>query len=817
MFKNYIMTAWRNIVGHKLYAAINIGGLTIGLAACILIFMFVRDEFSFDKFFAESERIYRMESQINIPGRDGLNVASSQPILSETLMADYPQIKMISRFDFTRDSVVLGEKRFFQFIAATDPNFFEMFDFEFIVGDPATALGDLSSIVLTEDMARKFFGDENPIGKTLTVDSKKELRVTGVIKNLPANTHFLFEAIRPINTEDYGDSYLSWGSLRVMTYFKLKPGAGIKSIESDLASFSDRHVPAATLLHQEDAQGSDLFKFLPVGLEKIHFYSADANNMRSLGDLKTVYGFVAIALLILSIAVINFINLSTARFASRTREVAVRKVVGASRRQLVTQFLIESTGVVIIALILALALVEVGAPWFEGFFQNVIALGSSRDPVFLAAVAGLAVVVGLGSGVYPSIYLSSIKPARALGSNSASDTGSFRLRTMLVVFQFAVSIALIVATGVIYGQMNYMRNLDLGFETEDVLVVRNIDSPFIAPSIQALMNDLRQHPDVKALSRSNGVPGDEEHVINRVTYPGYVSDQALLIRYRDLDFEYLTAYGIEPIAGRIFDPDIISDAVGLEGDTQNREAPSAVINQSAVRFFNYGSPEEAIGKTFTTGPETETPTQWTVVGVIPDMHFDSLRVPIEPMFYAVNLANVFTLSVHYKTSDLGTFLRDVDNIWNRHITGVPITRDFLDENLATLYAEEEARNSILISFSILAIMVSSLGLFGLASFTAERRTREVGVRKVMGASSMDIIRLMVWQFSKPVILANVFAWPMAWYFINDWLTGFAYRIDLNPGYFAGAGMLALFIAWATVAGHAFLVAKANPIKALRYE
>lgn len=816
MFKNYVTTAFRNLIRNKLYSVINIGGLAIGLAVCILIFMFVRDEFSFDKFFSDADRIYRVEATITLPGRDAIEIEATQPIFAETLKADFSQIEDITRFDSSEESVALQDKRFFHRVAAVDQNFLEIFDFELIEGNPETVLNDPSSIVLTEDMAKKFFGDQDPIGQTLTINAEKEFRVTGVLKNVPADTHFDFEALRPLNPVDYGENYFRWGSFNLKTYIKLKKGADIKTIRADLPSFVDRNLPT-TIFDNIQESASSVLQYSAVPLTDIHFYSFGGTDVKPKGDLATVYGFSVIALLILGIAIINFVNLATARFAGRIKEVAIRKVVGASRKQLVTQYLAESTGVVIIALILAIFLVESATPWFAGFFQDVNTLGAARDPYFLAAIAGLAVVVGLGSGFYPSLYLSKIPPSRALNAGSAKDSGSFRLRTILVVFQFSISIALVIGTGAVYSQMNYMQNLDLGFETENILVIRNITPPQVAPSMAPFMNALRNQPEVVSLSRSNGVPGDRQIRISRVTYPGNASDQPLIIRSRSLDFDYLEAYGIEPITGRIFDLAIISDAVALEKDERWREAASAVVNQSALRFLNLGSPEEAIGKIFTTSPNREDSTQWTVIGVVPDMHDDSLRNAIEPMFYAVDLAGFSTLSIHFKTDNLGGFLKKVDGLWNRHIPGVPITRDFLDDTLAAFYAEDEARNSVLILFAILAILVSSLGLFGLASFTAERRTKEVGIRKVAGASTPDIVRLLVWQFSKPVLIANLIAGPIAWYFINNWLTGFAYRIELSFLYFVAAGLLALLIAWGTVAGHAWKVARSNPIKALRYE
>lgn len=814
MFKNYLITAWRNIARHKLYAIINIGGLAVGLAACILIFMFVRDEFSFDKFFTDSERLYKIETTIHLSGRDPFTTANTQAVFAEAFKSDFPDVEAITRFDFSQEPVLLENERYFQDVAAVDENFFSLFDFTFLEGSPETALSNISSVVITENMALKFFGGEPALGKVLLVKNDKELQVTGVLENLPTNTHFRFDMIRRINPGDYGDGFYSWGSMSFQTYLRLSPGGDMNRIQESLGDFSDRHVPGK-LVESTETSASDLFQFEILALPAIHFYAKGDAGMTPPGNLAMVYGFAIIALLILGIAVINFINLATARFAGRTREVAVRKVVGASKKQLITQFLFESTGVVVIALLLALALVETVTPWFTNFFQQVNLLGATDDPVFLLGVAALVTIVGLGSGIYPSMYLSSIRPARVLGSNNSSDGGSFRLRTILVIFQFAISISLIVATAVVYSQLNYMRNLDLGFDKENVLVIRNMDNPLVSASIEPFINTLRARPDVVAVSRTAGVPGDDEITIENLNLPDVPDSEPVYIRYSSVDFDYLNTFGITPLAGRGFDKAIQGEVRAPTAESEPREFAGAIINLSSVRFLRFDSPEDAIGKTFSTGADPAT--TWTVIGVVPDMHFDSLRTPIEPTFYMVDFRNYYTLSVRYRTENLPAFLAETEGLWNDMIPGVPLVTDFLDDNLAALYIEEAARNSVLISFSILAIMVSALGLFGLASFTAERRTREVGIRKVMGASSMDIIRLMVWQFSKPVLIANLIAWPVAWYILNDWLSGFAYRIDLSPWYFAGAGVLALLIAWFTVAGHAYSVARNHPSEALRYE
>ena len=814
MLRSYFISALRNLSRHKLFTAINIGGLAIGLAACILILLFVRDELSFERFFANAEQIYRLEATTSQPGRAPSNSSSIQASLRDPLLTNFAEIELAVRARHENLPMAVGDRRFSKNVLAVDREFFDLFEMQFIAGNPATALADASSLVLTESEARKLFGENPALGHTLTVDYDKEMRVTGVIRDLPKNTHFSFQAVRLIDPSNYS-GFSSWGYYTFLTYFRLSAGAGIEELVSALPAFVDNHVPTVGK-NAPDNKRSDSLTYVPVALKDIHLYGYGSGGMKPLGNLNTIYSFAVIAALILLIAGINFVNLSTARSTLRAREVALRKLVGARRTQLATQFLSESAGMALIAVVLAMFLVDLALPWYNELLNSLISLNLGEDYVMIGAAAALALIVGLGAGLHPALVLSSHRPVRILNSGpSSADSGSSQLRTLLVVVQFTVSIILIITTLVIFNQIKFTRTFDLGFRKDKVLLIRNAFDPHVEPAMKPFMAALEALPEVTNVTRSYAVPGDNDVLFNRITHAGLAQGQDEPARYQPVDVNFLAAYNVKPLAGRLFDAKFGEDIPPREGSGGPVSARTAVINLTMSRKMGFTSPEKAVGKTFTTVGHK--PKTYKVAGVVPDLYFDSLKIEMQSTYFTIENSYLQTLSVHFQTDDLKGLLGEVDNLWLEHVVGAPIEREFLVDNLARAYTAEEARGVVLAAFSTLAVLVSCLGLYGLASFAAERKTKEIGVRKVFGAAAANIVGEMAWQFSKPVVIANLIAWPVAWYFMDDWLSGFAYRIDLEFWFFAGAALAAFALAWFTVAGHAIRIARSNPIYALRYE
>lgn len=829
MLQNYITVALRNLAKHRLYSFINIAGLAVALACAMLIMLFVRDELSFDKYMPEHERIYRAETTFYPPGRDAMETGSAMYPLADELKK-LAGVEDATRMSQQGSAVKYGDRQFFEKVIPAQSNFFQLLQFKLLKGDPATVLARPDTAVISESIARKYFGDEDPIGKTLMVDETKPVEVTGIMADLPANSHLEFNFVIPLGSKAdraYGPDGAtdpganSWTSVNYNVYFRLAPGVSIDSVKAQLPDMVRRNVNTA-LLGLPDMDGWDLLKITvtPYGDAHLAAMALSLAN-RPAGDWTTIYGFTTIAALILLIAAINFMNLATARATQRAREVAMRKVVGASRRQLIVQFLGESVLIALFALILALALVEVLRPAYAAFLDRPISLSYLADwDVTLGAVAA-AVVTGLLGGIYPALILSGFRPASVLKSNRSGQSGSGTLRATLVIVQFAISIGLGVVAAVVYGQTLYARAYDVGLARENRLILTGIGRDQVIPVRDTLRTELLAIPGVTGVAGADNeaFSGNENNTVWRMPQN---PDDVLLIRQMAVEPEYFDTYGIKLVAGRIFSRDRGEDiSPAKEFGDREPDNISVIINETAVRRLGFASPEDAIGKVVRedTGPGTEE-TQLSsrvIIGVVRDAHFDSLRKPILPTryIYNPNFLNHYTIATDGR--DTAGTVKAVEDVWNRLVPALPVRLGFLDQNYDKLYAQDAQRGEMFAIFAGFAVLIACLGLFGLAAFTAERRTKEIGVRKVFGANVGNIVGLLLWQFSKPVLIANLIAWPVAWYYLDRWLSGFAYRIDLNPLYFVAAGLVALVIAWLTVTMHSVRVARSKPVLALRYE
>lgn len=826
LIKNYIQTGWRNLVNHKLFSVINILGLAIGLAAVSLITLFVRSELSYDKFWQDSEQIHRAHITFSVPGRDPIpSVAAPGPLI-HALKKDYPQIEHAARIGYVSPLIQHDNQSFIERMSLVDADFINIFNFDFIHGDKSTALLTPSSIVLTETLAEKYFGADNPMNQVMSLDLgnfQREYKVTGVIKDLPDNTQVSVNALLLLDENDWEDQpwrFNAWFSVNSQTYFTLKDPSYLAEMNRNFDEFTNANFPKLPM-GGDDVKKSDMISLSAMAIADLHLNATGMGEVKDRGSKNTVITFTAIAILILIIAAINFMNLSTARASQRAKEVSLRKVMGASRTNLVVQFLGESVLITLISLLLAIGITEAALPMYNEILGKELLLDYMSGD--LGYLVGLALLVGILGGMYPAFILSNFRPATVLKANkSAESSASLKLRYVLVVMQFTVSIGLFISTGVVYSQMKYAETMDAGFNKDNVLVVNRLGRDAANQKREMLVQELSKMPSITSVTWSNETPagGNENNTMVRTL--GMSQEDAMLIGQRSIGYDFFKTYEIDIVAGRTYDRNrndirITSDEL-RDGSTKKS---AIIINESAVRRLGLGNAQDAIGQSVFIGrgnPNENLEAEMEVIGVVADVHFESLRQTIRPEIYNLSHDWGQSLSIRYTGSHDQT-LEQVKSLWQSEIPTLPFSYSFVTDDVAEQYEAEQGQAAMFAAFSGLAIFIASLGLYGLASFTAVRRTKEIGIRKVMGASVFDVVKLLVWQFSKPVLIANIIAWPVSFYFMNNWLQSFVYRIDnsliLVLSVIAAIG--ALTIAWVTVAGNSYSVAKSNPIKALRYE
>ncbi len=812
MLANYFKIAWRNVVSNPLFSAINIVGLAIGLACCIIITLFVRYETSFDQHWKSPDDVYRVTRDFY---GNNLRLAAIAPPIAPLLGEDFEEIEEITRIMPSGNLPIdVGDRQFRETeLAIADGNFLTFFGIELIEGDPATALDNPSSIVLTEAAAQRYFGNENPIGKQMLLSGQTTMTVVGLMADLPANTHMHFElliSIQVVPTMLGPTELQSWGRNIYFTYLRLPPGYDPAALESRFPDFLTKH------------QGEDAPSQLGLNLQKItdiHLRSQRDGEWTDNGNITSVYTFSAVALVVLLIACINFMNLTTARSTKRAREVGIRKVVGATRQQLIVQFLGESVLLTALAMLLALALVEITLPAFAAFLEVPLVLPFSDPRLSLQLLAGVA-LVGIVAGSYPAFYLSQFRPAEVLKGGTAAG-GSALLRKLLVVFQFATSIALLIATGVVVAQTHYARNIELGYERSHNLISQIPFSSDIWTTYEPMKAELEAHPDIESVVLSSRVPG-----MTNVDGSGFIAEEVQFTRENSMgisdimvDYQWFDHYEIRFLAGRPFREN--ERRIEYPSDEKLITKGAMVMNESAARRFGW-SPSEAVGKIVfeLTSDDGSSYIEREVVGVIEDIHFSSLHDQIKAtIFVEQHPRRRRMLSIKIAPGDPGAAISHFETVWKKILPDEPVHWEFLDDRFDALYRNEERQAQMFATFAAFAIFVATLGLFGLASFTTERRTKEIGVRKVMGASVTDIVLLLTADFTRLVLLANLIAWPVAFYFMRSWLTGFAYQAPFASWawLFLASGIAALVVAWLTIAVQASGAARARPVLALRYE
>lgn len=826
MLRHYLIAAVRAFAHHKLYSFINIAGLSIGLAAAILIALYIRDELSYDRWIPDTGSLYRLEVTFHIPGRAPAPLAMAPFPVVSAIPGQIPQVNAVTHVMPEQMTANIGDRQFRETVTFVDPNFFRVIELPLVEGDPARALAQPDSVVLSQSTARKYFGAVDPIGKTLTLGPDDNsacgandsaclsavypLIVTGVLRDLPHNTQLVADLVVPNTSRADGmspfEKMYDWTSGDDdYGYVNLTPGADPAAVLADLKAILDRSFDPRKL--GVDLRMSEFEQYRLTPFRDAHLTSDQYLGMTPGGSWTTVYGLGAIALLIVLIACCNFTNLATARATLRAREIAVRKVEGAKRAELVVQLLVEAVLFSVVSLAIALSLVEILLPLYDRFLGGPIALRYLADWKLLAALAAGAIAVGLVSGLYPAVVLSGFRPARTLRSGVSSSSSPGLLRSALVVAQFAVSIGLGVVALVVFRQVDFARKVPLGFERDGIVIVRGVGR--LTPSQrESFAASLRLDPQIVGVAYSNAVPFDLSYVdndqIRTSGEPASVPAQII-----NIGPEFPSLYGIKLLAGRF-----LSDQRG-EDLTGRGVGGSVLINATGAHRLGF-SPVDAVGRRVTINGHSTA----TIVGVLSDAKLEGMRDPVQPTLYYFDTADphmMRMLSIRVRGDHAANTLSFIDRTWRSFAPDVAINRYYLIDAFDSLFQPDEKQGEMLGLFVGVAIFIACLGLFGLAVFTAERRTKEIGVRKIAGARTHDILRLMLWRISVPVLVANVVAWPVAYHYLARWLEGYAYRISLSPIYFLAGGAVALIIAWATVFAHTLRLARASPIHALRYE
>jgi putative ABC transport system permease protein len=787
---NYIKTALRTIRRHKGYSLINVSGLAIGLTVCMLIVLWVADEWSFDRFNTNAGQIYRVYRNESATQKNSTS-ALTPPPMAAALKRDFPEIIKTTRFGYWHRQLVTYKDKSFNEpgFRYADPDFIDMFSFPLIKGNPETVLSNPYSVILTEKTATKYFAEENPIGKILTVNNSFNVTVTGVIHNESLNSSLEFDLLSPfviILKESIGENNAdNWGFNSFGTYVMLEQSASADNLNQKLAGY----------LKKYSDEDTDELVLQP--LTDIHLFSNLGHDLRNRGDIKYVWIFSALAAFVLLIACVNFMNLTTARSANRAKEVGLRKVVGAERSQLIRQFFGESILIALFALAIAFILLELLLPLFNTLSGKQLTSGWWNNPILLLGFIGLALVTGILSGSYPALFLSAFQPIRILKSTERSSGANPLFRKVLVIFQFSLSIFLIIGTLIVSRQLSYMRNIDLGFNREHIIHL-SIHGE-LHDKYESIRDRFLQKPDVLHVTASMALPTNIQSSPGTPMWEGRPPDAKMEIKADFIDYDYIETFEIPLVEGRSFSQEYSTDP-----------ETAFIVNEEAVRRMGLEKP--AVGKKFGF---------WNIdgqiIGVMKDAHFQALHYKIEPLVFKMFPGWLRRMYVKIRSDNVSATLASLEKTWNEMNLGYPFEYGFLDEDFDNLYNSEARLGKIFKSFAALAVFIACLGLFGLASFIAEQRTKEIGIRKVLGSSTSRIVALLNREFLNCIAAANFIAWPIAYFAIHAWLQKFAYRTNINIWIFLLSAALGLAVALLTVSLQTWRAARANPADSLKHE
>jgi putative ABC transport system permease protein len=803
MLKNYYKVAVRNILKYKLFSAINILGMTIGITSCLMIILYVTHELSYDKFHADADRIYQVGLNGKIGGQD-IRVSNTCPPMAEALVADIPEVEAATRIAqaFGQPVVRNGEKIFSEEkVFYVDSNFFEFFGYRLKEGDIKTVLKEPNTVVLTEMMVKKYFGDENPIGGLLVIgNDNKTFKVTGVAENPPTNSHFVYNILVSAQSSDNLKSSTVWLNNFMYTYFKTQPNVSVSDVEAKFIPMVEKYIGpelekfmGTTLKQMQEAGGA--YGYYATNIKDIHLHSTSQGDLEPGGNVMYVYFFSGIGLFILIIACINFMNLSTARSAGRGKEVGLRKALGSLRGQMIGQFIAESILYSLLAVVFALIACYYLLPSFNLLSGKELGMEIFQTPWFIVGIIGLVLFVGVVAGSYPAFYLTSFSAVEVLKGKVRAGAKSKGIRSFLVVFQFGLSIFLIIFTVVVFQQIQFMQKKNLGIDKNNILILDN--TARLGNNKEAFRNGLAQLTGITKISYTNNTfPGVNNTTVFKTA--GSEQDHIMGVYYADYDHQDVLKFELKD--GRYFSKEFATDSLGI------------LLNEAAAKEFGFENP---VGEEVLYNDNGSTFKKYKVIGVIKNFNFESFKEQVRPLSILLT-QNANNLLVRYE-GDPATMIQNVEKLWKQHASSEPFEYSFMDESFDRLFRAEQRMGKLFSVFSSLAIFIACLGLFALAAFTTEQRTKEIGVRKSMGASVFSLSILLSKEFTKLVVIAFVPAAILAWFVSDTWLNGFAYRIDINPLVFVFSGVMAIVIAWLTVSYQSIRAATANPVNSLRYE
>lgn len=815
MLSSYLKVFLRTLARQKVFSFINITGLAIGVTCFIVLSLVVLDEAGYDKYNENADQIYRVLTHTRINGQESTSSKTAIP-LGETLKKDFPEVVSYSRLDyFGQHNFRYGDKVFREYdIYKVDSAYFSIFTLPFVYGNPKTALNNPNSIVLTETSAKKYFGNENPVGKALTVDERKTLLITGVMKDFPRKSHFSCSFLVSMSTDPTAKSQ-NWLDSRCTTFILLQKGTNEGEFNNKMKSIVANYVgPQATALLgfsiSEFYNRGNQYNFILQPLSSIYLYSQAKYNVDlnsewgdvSQSSITFSYILLAIGTFILLIAVFNFMNLATAKSEKRSREVGIRKTLGSDKKMLIAQFISEAIFTSLLSVILSIGLTKLVLPYFNEFVDRDLSLDLTGNFYTIPALIAFALIVGLLSGSYPAFYLSSFETSQVLKGNLGKKSRKSRMRSLLIVLQFAISITLIIGTVVIKDQLRFIQNKDLGFNKEHLVTI--VNGSVIRKQIKSFQDEISRKTGVVSSTAasvmfSTGMPGNG-YMYDRMSGTNMISAQ-----YLNVDYDFMKTYQLEVKKGRFFSKEFGSDSNAV------------VVNEEMARRF---TDKEPIGKNLgMVHPETKTIIPFRIIGIVKDFNYESLHQKVRPLVLYLSPVKqeAIVITMRIKPGNINKTISSIEDVWKTFAGNEKIRIRFMDENLARMYRAEERMGTITTVFSLLAIIVACLGLFGLVSFVTEQRTKEIGVRKVLGASVFEIVLLISKDFLKLVLLANLISWPVAYYIMRNWLNNFAYRIEIGWTIFGLSALIALLIALATISYQVIKVALQNPVNSLRYE
>jgi putative ABC transport system permease protein len=809
MLKNYLKIAWRNLGKHKFYTFLNVFGLSLGLASCLLITLYVVDELSYDRSFANADRIYRINSDIRFGGAD-MKMAVAPDPMAFTMKKDYPQLEAVTRLREDGGYLVrrTGTTQNLQEaqVAYADSTFFQVFQIPLVAGDAKRILKEPNTMVISQRDAGKYFGAENPVGKTLLLDNKHTYTITGVMEDIPAHSH-LSSLNMLLSMSTYKDSREdNWGSHNFLTYLLLREGVDASTFEKNFDTVIEKYtgkwvqsVMGASLA--ELRKSGSYIKYSLMPLTEIHLRSDRTAELSNNGNIQYVYIFGIVAVFLLAIACVNFMNLATARSSNRAKEVGVRKALGSERSSLINQFLTEAVMLSFISLSLAILIAYLALPLFNNLASTQIEFPLSNGTFWCIAVATGA-IVGVLAGSYPAFFLSAFQPLKVLkGAMEIEGKGGY-LRNSLVVFQFMISVMLLIGTGVIYKQLDYIQTKKLGFDKDHVLIVKNAYA--LDRQSHAFKERIAALPNVESSTVTSFIPTPSSRSDYSLFPEGQLQqDKGVSMQRWDVDYDFVKTLNLEMKTGRAFSEDFPSDSSGI------------IINETAAKILGFADP---IGKRIfrMEDPHGNARQTFTIVGVVKNFHFESLRQNIGALSLVLK-PSYGLVAVRLKGGDYKNTIASIESLWKSMAPGQPFNYQFMDADFENQYRSEQRVGQIFITFAIISIIIGCLGLFGLSAYTAERRTKEIGVRKVLGASVGNIIGLLSRDFIKLVLISILFGSPVAWYAMNAWLADFAFHITISWWMFVAAGFLAIGIALLTVSFQSIKAALMNPVKSLKSE